>query len=309
MAVYRYVTVDVFTGVRFGGNQLAVVLDARGLSDADMLAVTREFGYSETTFVLPPADADNTAQVRIFTVGGEVPFAGHPNVGTGWVLANEGALFGRPVGDRLRFEELAGLVPVDILRDGGALIGARLEAPQRPTIGRAFDPALVAPAAGLAAADIVVAAHPPVESSVGLGFICVEVASLEALGRAQGDRVALGRLAAASGVARDDLMMLYIYTRATGEAGLLRARMFALELGLAEDAATGSAAGALGGLLATLAARAGAADGELAWRIDQGVEMGRPSRLDVGAQLAGGAVTRVTVAGSCVPVMRGEIEV
>jgi trans-2,3-dihydro-3-hydroxyanthranilate isomerase len=308
MPAYPYVTLDVFTTTRFGGNPLAVVLDGRGLDDATMLAIAREFNYSETTFVLPPADADNTAQVRIFTPGGEVPFAGHPNVGTAWALAQEGTLFGRTLGDEVRFEEGAGLVPVTILRAGGAMVGTRLQAPRAPEIGPAFDPALVAPAAGLAVADIATAAHPPVSASVGLGFVCVEVATLAALGRARGDEAALERLAIASGAEPGHLFMLYLYTRDTGEEGRLHARMFAAQIGVDEDPATGSAAGALGGLLATLAARAGAPDGTLAWRIDQGVEMGRPSRIDVAADIAGGAVTRVTVAGSCVPVMRGVLE-
>ncbi|HYC63433.1 MAG TPA: PhzF family phenazine biosynthesis isomerase, partial [Reyranellaceae bacterium] len=102
MPAYRFVTVDVFTDRRFGGNPLAVFPDARGLSDADMQSLAAEFNLSETTFVLPPADSANTAQVRIFNRTSEMPFAGHPNVGTGWVLRQRGAL--------LRFEEIAGLV-------------------------------------------------------------------------------------------------------------------------------------------------------------------------------------------------------
>src|SRR5438045_204172 len=123
----RYITVDVFTDRAFGGNPLAVVLDAGGLSTAQMQAIAIEFNYSETTFVLPPRDAANDARVRIFTVNNEIPFAGHPNVGTAYVLATEAA---KPPA-RLKFEEEAGLVPVEILQEGNMVIGAELTAPQR----------------------------------------------------------------------------------------------------------------------------------------------------------------------------------
>src|SRR6202035_1468692 len=122
----RYITVDVFTDRAFGGNPLAVVLDAEGLSTAQMQAIASEFNYSETTFVLPPRDAGHDAQVRIFTVNSELPFAGHPNVGTAFVLATQAA---KPP-DRLRFEELAGTVAIEILKEGGTVVGAELTAPQ-----------------------------------------------------------------------------------------------------------------------------------------------------------------------------------
>src|SRR6185437_950845 len=110
MPRFSFVTVDVFTDKRFGGNPLAVFPDARGMSDADMQALAAEFNLSETTFVLPPADPDNTARVRIFNRRAEMPFAGHPNVGTGWVLAKQG----RAKDGRLRFEEIAGLVEIEV---------------------------------------------------------------------------------------------------------------------------------------------------------------------------------------------------
>src|SRR5205085_6166010 len=122
----RYITVDVFTDRAFGGNPLAVVLDAGGLSTAQMQAIATEFNYSETTFVLPPRDSKNDAWVRIFTVNRELPFAGHPNVGTAFVLATGAA---RPPA-RLKFEEGAGLVPVEILIEKDRVVGAELTAPQ-----------------------------------------------------------------------------------------------------------------------------------------------------------------------------------
>src|ERR1700716_3601143 len=122
----RYITVDVFPDRAFGGNPLAVVLDAGSLSTTQMQAIASEFNYSETTFVLPPRDSANDAQVRIFTVTSEIPFAGHPNVGTAFVLATQA----KTPPERLRFEEGAGLVSVEILKEGGRVVGAELTAPQ-----------------------------------------------------------------------------------------------------------------------------------------------------------------------------------
>ena len=130
MTSFDYVTVDVYTETRFGGNPLAVILDARGMTDAQMQQVAAEFNYAESTFVLPPLDPDSTAQVRIFTRAQKVPFAGHPNVGTGFVLAQRPEIFGKPPGSSLRFEEKAGLVDVDIVLDGGSVTRARIKAPQ-----------------------------------------------------------------------------------------------------------------------------------------------------------------------------------
>src|SRR5918911_1168207 len=139
-----YEVVDVFTTTRFGGNPLAVIPDARGLSDALMQRIAAEFGYSETTFVLPPADAQHTAHVRIFTPTTEVPFAGHPNVGTAFVLARRGAVFGQPVGERMRFEERAGVVGVTVLRADGAVTGAAITAPRALEVGQEVAVDLVA---------------------------------------------------------------------------------------------------------------------------------------------------------------------
>ncbi len=132
----QFQTVDVFTGTQFAGNPLAVVLNAEGLSTGQMQAIAAEFNLAETTFVLPPQDAAHTAEVRIFTPRSEMPFAGHPNVGTAFVLARAGACYGRAInGDRVLFEEKAGLVPIEILRDGATVVGARLASPQPLSVG------------------------------------------------------------------------------------------------------------------------------------------------------------------------------
>jgi trans-2,3-dihydro-3-hydroxyanthranilate isomerase len=267
----RYVTVDVFTDRMFGGNPLAVVLDAGGLSSAQMQAIATEFNYSETTFVLPPQDAAHDAEVRIFTVNSEIPFAGHPNVGTAFVLA-------APAGEapsRLLFEEKASLVPVDILREQGRVVGAELTAPQPPKRMTGVDVAQAAALISLRADDIRTDRHLPHTISVGLSFLAVELASREALRRAQPDAAVFART-----FPLDLSDAIYLYTRDVlpGEGTLdLQARMFHPGAsGLTEDPATGSTTVAAASLLADLDP---VKDGELKLRIGQGFDMGRPSLL------------------------------
>src|ERR1700747_3024970 len=126
----NFVTVDVFTDTQFAGNPLGVVLNAQGLSGGQMQSIAAEFNLAETTFVLPPKDAAHTTEVRIFTPRAELPFAGHPNIGTAYVLAGRGETYGRAVGEALCFEEKAGLVRIEAIKAGAALAGARLLAPQ-----------------------------------------------------------------------------------------------------------------------------------------------------------------------------------
>lgn len=291
MNSWDFVTLDVFTDTRFGGNQLAVFPDARGLTDGQMQCLASELNLSETTFVLPPEQPGNTARVRIFNRVAEMPFAGHPNVGTGFVLAD------RATNGLLRFEEIAGLVEVKVLRDGtGAVTGAEIGAPQPLSTGPEMPAALLAGCVGLAGADIITSAHRPVMASVGNSFVLAEVTG-EALSRAKPD---LGRFTAAAaefphlGPGR---LPLYLYARA-GE-GRLRARMFSPLSGTIEDAATGSAATPLVALLLSLTAAS-----TLSVEITQGVEMGRPSLLSASAHRAADGV-RARVAGCCVPVFEG----
>jgi trans-2,3-dihydro-3-hydroxyanthranilate isomerase len=160
--IYRFVTLDVFTSARFGGNQLAVFPNAQGLSDAEMQSLASEFNLSETTFVLPAADPSNTARVRIFHRTAEMPFAGHPNVGTGYVLAD----WARD--GLLKFEEIAGLVQVRVDRDAvGALVGTTISAPQPLTVGPELPVELAAACAGISPAGIVTTRHAPVLASDG----------------------------------------------------------------------------------------------------------------------------------------------
>ena len=293
----RYVTVDVFTDRAFGGNPLAVVLDAAGLSTAQMQAIASEFNYAETTFVLPPRDPAHDAQVRIFTVNKEIPFAGHPNVGTAFVLATQAT---KPPA-RLLFEEGAGLVPVEILTKEGRVVGAELTAPQPLKQLTQFNAEQAAAVVSLSSADIRTDRHPPQIVSVGLPLLVVELASRDALRRARPDAAAFARTFPC-----DDSDAVYLYTRDIPPAEKtsdLQARMFHPgSSGLSEDPATGSATVATAALLAELS---GGRDGELKLRIGQGVDMGRPSLLLTRVRKANGMIASAHVGGVCVPMMEG----
>src|ERR1051326_2808646 len=171
MPQFAYEVVDVFTTIRFGGNPLAVIPDARGLDGATMQRIAREFGFSETSFVLPPAEAEHAAQVRIFTPTAEIPFAGHPNVGTAFVLAGRGEVFGRSVGDEMGFEEGAGLVRVKILREAGAVTGAAITAPRALEVGQEIPVEVVAACASLTPEYVAMTLHTPRTLSVGLPLV------------------------------------------------------------------------------------------------------------------------------------------
>jgi trans-2,3-dihydro-3-hydroxyanthranilate isomerase len=293
MRVYRYVTVDVFTQQRFGGNPLAVVTDARGLSDTEMQALAAEFNYSETTFVLPPDDPAHSALVRIFNRAHEMPFAGHPNVGTGYVLAHEG----RDIDGVLLFEELAGLVEVRVERNAaGAVIGSTIVAPQPLSCGVELPVEVVASCVSLAPNDVLTETHSPIIASVGVGFLLVEVtgpALTRAAPNSEAFERALDRFAELNG-------RLSIHLYAVDGPGRLRARMFAPLAGTVEDPATGSANAALAALLLSLTR-----DERHVFDVVQGVEMGRPSLLHVTAERRENEI-RATIRGACVPVFRGE---
>ncbi len=300
MSSHDYVTVNVFTADRFGGNPLAVFTDARGLTDAQMQAIARDFNLSETTFVLPPDNPQHHARVRIFTPTTEMPFAGHPNVGTGFVLAR--AMDNPP--EHLVFEEIAGLVRVHILRDDTRHIyGTRISAPKSLSIGDAVETETAAACAGLTPDDILTTAHDPLKASVGTEFAIAEVASLEALGRASPDIAAFR--AAAQGQTGTLRFALLLYVRIDGDATRLRARMFAPLGGVLEDPATGSACATLAALLTSLAPGVNVA---LSYEIEQGVEMGRPSLLIATARKTGEGPVEATVAGGCVLTGRGTLE-
>jgi trans-2,3-dihydro-3-hydroxyanthranilate isomerase len=302
MPSYDFVTVNVFTQRRFGGNPLAVLPDAEGLSDADMQAIAADFNLSETTFVLPPEDPRNHARVRIFTPKTEMPFAGHPNVGTGFVLAT---MAGDPP-DHYTFEEIAGLVRIHILRDpDGVISGARIAAPQSLSIDIAVPTDLIAACAGLTEDDIATDSHTPLVASVGTPFVIAEVRSLDALARARPDLAAFRRGAEAFSELAERFN-LHLYVRKDGDATRLRTRMFAPLSGVLEDPATGSANAALAALLTSMAPGENA---DLHYEIEQGLEMGRPSQIIAQARKTAEGPVSASVAGTCVAVGRGTLTV
>jgi trans-2,3-dihydro-3-hydroxyanthranilate isomerase len=303
MNTISYVTVDVFTSTRFEGNPLAVISDARGLSDAAMQKIATEFNYSEVTFVLPPEDPQNSARVRIFTPTMEVPFAGHPNVGTAYVLGQQAEIFGKPIGDTLRFEEKAGLVEVDLKRSGGKVAAAAIRAPQPLTIGDAIAEETIARCVSIDPGAIIRTTHAPVFVSVGLNFAVAQLNGLEALAAARPDLAGFQAAAGRQTTSGHDFS-LFLYVRTSDDPWNIRARMFAPLDNVPEDPATGSASAALGAYLVSLAQ-----DADMTARItiEQGVEMGRRSSIVLDVTKSDGVVTDVVISGSCVPVMRGEI--
>jgi len=295
-----FATVDVFTDRQFGGNPLAVVPDARGVTSAQMQAIAAEFNLSETTFVLPPQDAANTAQVRIFTPRAELPFAGHPNIGTAFVLAGAATGTARPaMGDTMIFEEKAGLVRIELLRDRSAVTGARLAAPQALSIGENIASEIVASACSIAPTDIDTRVHQPCIASCGVPLIFAAVTSRAALAAAR-PRTEIFAQHVPTGLATG----IHLYVEAATPVADIEARMFAPLYGVTEDPATGSANVALIALLATLRAEP---DLRLDRRISQGVDMGRPSLMVASAEKRAGKVVAAHIGGRCVPVMSGVI--
>jgi trans-2,3-dihydro-3-hydroxyanthranilate isomerase len=295
-------TVDVFTDRRFGGNPLAVVTDGRNLSTEQMQAIAAEFNLAETTFVLPPKDQQHTAEVRIFTPKAEMPFAGHPNVGTAFVLARAGECHGRKLtGDRLVFEEKAGLVAMELTRENGAVVAARLAAPVPLMLGEECPVALVAEACSLEPADIRLDTHRPRIASCGVPLIFVELMSRAALRSAapRGDVFARH-------LPRDRVTGIHLYVPVAEHGVDIQSRMFAPLHGIPEDPATGGANVALIGLLAHYRREA---DLTLAKTIGQGFDMGRPSILEAAAEKKAGNVVATYIGGRCVPMMSGTIEI
>jgi len=299
----RYITADIFTDTRFGGNPLAVLPNAPDLSDDLMLAITREFNYSETVFVQPPERPFNTRKLRIFTPGGEVPFAGHPTVGTAHVLAAIGEIPLEGEETRITFEEKVGLVPVRIVASDGAPVFCQLTAAQLPLVGPALPPnADLAAMLNIDENEIVNNSLKPQSVSCGLPFVFVPVRDRHTVARA---RLNLDRWERTLKGGWADMVFIMALDGQYPSSDV-HARMFGPGANVAEDPATGSACAALGGYLAM---RAPQRDGTLRWVVEQGFEMGRPSILDVEADLAEGKIKAVRVGGNSVLVMQGTLNV
>ena len=298
---HRYFTLDVFTDRVFGGNPLAVFPDAREIPVALMQRVARELNLSETVFVLPPETAEGTRRLRIFTPGIELPFAGHPTVGTAILLATLGEVPLEGDEARIVFEEGVGPVPVTIRGRDGKAEFAQLSAAMLPESRPAPAREELAALLGLSADELAVEGYEAEAVSCGVPFAIIPVRGLDALGRARVEPAVWQRLLADAWAPH-----VYVFTPETGSAADFRVRMFAPAMGIAEDPATGGAASAFAGYLAM---RGGAADGSHRWTVEQGIEMGRPSTLYLEADRSAGAVTAIRVGGSAVLVGEGWMEI
>ena len=299
---YRYLTADVFTDKPFGGNQLAVFPDAKGLDDEQMFALAREFNFSETTFVFPP-EKGGTRKLRIWTPGGEVPFAGHPTVGTAHVLAEIGEIPLEGESTPIVFEEQVGPVPVTIRASAGKPVFAQLSVAKLPEIGPPVPTReTLASMLSLEPKDLVGGHFAPQSISCGLPFLFVALKDRAAVKRS---RMRVDQWERTLGSAWASMIM--VFSRDPEREGSdIRARMYAPGFGVPEDPATGSACAALGGYLA---ARDTRQEGTLRWIVEQGFEMGRPSIIEVEVDKAGGVIAAVRVGGASVTMSEGSIRV
>jgi trans-2,3-dihydro-3-hydroxyanthranilate isomerase len=295
----KFYTLDVFTETALEGNPLAVVLDCDGLDAARMQAIAREFNLAETVFVLDPRNPVNTARVRIFTPARELPFAGHPTIGTTVLLAElraPGLLAGQDL--RLVLEEPVGDVVCYARHRPGQGARAHFELPRLPEAeGDAPDDATLAAALGLEPDAIGFADHRPCVMSAGTPFLFAPLRDRAALARANPDIFPWGR----------DSAPVFLYTEGGERPGTnFRARMFASGFGIREDPATGSAAAAFAGVLMRFEPPGG---GDTAYAIEQGFEIGRPSLITLGLDVRDGALIGASIGGAAVIVSQGSINV
>lgn len=294
----RFLILDVFTEHAFGGNQLAVFPEADEVGAAQLQAIARELNFSETVFVYPPRDPDATARLRIFTPEAEVPFAGHPIVGSTFALDHE-----QPGGEGdVVFEVESGAITVHRRRaEDGTLLHATMEQHRPVFLAQTGRVELVADALGLKARDILITGLPCEVVSTGLPFHVVPVGSLQAIGSMQPHPKRMRDLGQELGVS--DVYAFTFDTEASDAT--VHARMFAPSYGIPEDAATGSAAGCLGAYVVKNRAVPSARLTRLV--VEQGLEIGRPSRLHVEIESEADRVVGVRVGGSAVVVGRGEM--
>lgn len=296
----RFYTLDVFTDQALGGNPLAVVLDSLRLDDQRMQAIAREFNLSETVFVAAPKDSSHRASIRIFTPGQEVPFAGHPTVGTAVLL---GLLDqdGSPGPLGIVLEEQIGPVPCAVNVQGPGRGQATFILPHLPKyVGKLPTPAMLASALGLQEADIGFAGYEPAIYSAGNPFCCVPLCSRDAAIRARPQGEAFAR---AFDLRPNGFTNAFIYCAEPIEPShAFYARMFAPSVGVPEDPATGSAAAAFAGVYMDFAKPP---DGQHSFVIEQGDAMGRPSRITVSLDVAAGSLQQARIAGSAVIVSQG----
>ena len=294
---YTYYICDVFTTNRFSGNPLAVFPKADGLTDKQMQNIAREFNFSESTFVFS-SGKDEPRKVRIFTPSTEVPFAGHPNIGTAFVLESIGELEKFDEVTEITFEEKAGLVPLVLRKLDNDILWCELKAPERLSLGETVSVQEMAAVLSLTENEIITDTHFPQVASVGLPFLIVQLRDRSALERA---KINLSRLEELEkkGVVPD----VHVYVKSNDEFDI-RARMFAPFDGVPEDPATGSANCALAALLAHYDDTISTA---MEWNICQGLEMGRPSILKARIEKREGKEINVFIGGSSVMVSKGKL--
>jgi trans-2,3-dihydro-3-hydroxyanthranilate isomerase len=303
-AARRFHVLDVFTERALAGNPLAVVLDSEGLDTAAMQAIAREFNLSETVFVFNPVDPVNSARLRIFTPGGELPFAGHPTVGTAALLADLHASEHLRNGLVVALELEAGLIRADVARRPSGALRAVFDLPRLPRrVEVSYDLALVAEVLGLDALDIGFGAHGLCAFDAGVPFTLVPVRGLEAIGRAGVADAARWREA----FGRAGREGVFLYTQETVDAAHhIHARMFWPSAGITEDPATGSAVAAFAGVAASVERPE---DGVHQIIIEQGFEMGRPSLIALDLDIRGGLLVRAALGGSAVRLSEGKLYV
>ena len=296
----EFYTVDVFSNKIFGGNPLAIFTNTDDISSDLMQSIASEVNYSETVFIQKPKNKDNTAKVKIFTPKNELPFAGHPNVGAGFLLSCFPNLIpGNYSKNKMVFEEIAGLVNVIPQYNGATVVGSKIEAPNKFHKLETVPTSAIQNCIETNEGSIITSNDPPVVAGVGLDFVIAEVQNKETLNNARCNISAFSE-ADKNFSYGDDFFSLMIYYR--GNQQNIFARVFAPLSGIVEDAATGSACGALGALLAS---QNNDRNNKYNYKIHQGEMIGRPSLINVSILKEKGQIKRTYISGECVLVSKG----
>lgn len=296
----EFYTVDVFSNKIFGGNPLAIFTNTDDISTDLMQSIASEVNYSETVFIQKPKNKDNTAKVKIFTPKNELPFAGHPNVGAGFLLSCFPNLIpGKYSRNKMVFEEIAGLVNVIPQYNGATVVGSKIEAPNKFHKLETVPTTAIQNCIETNEGSIITSNDPPVVAGVGLDFVIAEVQNEEILNNARCNISAFSE-ADKNFSYGEDFFSLMIYYR--GNQQNIFARVFAPLSGIVEDAATGSACGALGALLAS---QSNDRNNKYNYKIHQGEMIGRPSLINVSILKEKGQIKRTYISGECVLVSKG----
>ena len=291
----EFYTVDVFSNKIFGGNPLAIFTNTDDISTDLMQSIASEVNYSETVFIQKPKNKDNTAKVKIFTPKNELPFAGHPNVGAGFLLSCFPNLIpGKYSKNKMVLEEIAGLVNVIPQYNGATVVGSKIEAPNKFHKLETVPTSAIQNCIETNEGSIITSNDPPVVAGVGLDFVIAEVQNKEILNNARCNISAFSE-ADKNFSYGDDFFSLMIYYR--GNQQNIFARVFAPLSGIVEDAATGSACGALGALLAS---QNNDRNNKYNYKIYQGEMIGRPSLINVSILKEKGQIKRTYISGECV---------